>query len=257
MAGLVFVAALTVGWGPGREATASPQPVTAAMFHRLPGADVLFTAHVLGHQPARWDCCCRLLHRQEVPCGLWRAVCRGRPVPPVHIPFRDTRCSRHLPQTQEEEESPSGTDDVGAWSKNWIQKNCSSTSDCREPMAACFSGQCLCDGGFFFDHTENACVSSEYNAPFVSSCTRGLGNTYLEYKAMDFNGHDAFDTSASGDPLTCHTKCSADPTCVLIVYGSMWKKGQGRCFYKNVTSRDFPLAWKPRSETISYQRQCL
>ncbi|KAL8560570.1 hypothetical protein ACOMHN_058031 [Nucella lapillus] len=118
----------------------------------------------------------------------------------------------------------------------WIQKNCSSTSDCREPMAACFSGQCLCDKGFFYDHTENACVSSEYNGsfvcseynvpfvcseynvpcvcneynvPFVSTCARGMG------PGVEMFGCDLGRNDSIVSPAPCQTLCGARPDSIV------------------------------------------
>ncbi|KAL8560567.1 hypothetical protein ACOMHN_058028 [Nucella lapillus] len=226
---LVFVALVTVAWGQG---TVTP-PVKDARFQKLPVTDVLFREDVLGQKPARSRVDCGRMCAQDAQCLVFTFQPGAQGTP--------GSCRSHSTRraAQGQQGAAPGARSYSLRKGAWIQKNCSSTSDCREPMAACFSGQCLCDGGFFFDHTENACVST---------CTRGLGDQYLEYRDRDLFGHDIRYTIET--VTACKSQCSALSTCLTFVY--LWR----HCFLKHATAQDDPSKWRVKHNVSFYQKTC-
>ncbi|KAL8611932.1 hypothetical protein ACOMHN_060371 [Nucella lapillus] len=230
---LVFVALVTVAWGQG---TVTP-PVKDARFQKLPVTDVLFREDVLGQKPARSLVDCGRMCARDARCLVFTFQPGAQGTP--------GSCRSHSTRraAQGQQGAAPGARNYSLRKEDWIQKNCSSTSDCREPMAACFSGQCLCDGGFFFDHTENACVSN---------CSVGLGTTFHAYRDMVLYGHYLSFRDAQGSVTRCVSTCLADRHCTSFAHRLLGD----RCYFKHATAQDFPKDWVRDASVVHYQRCC-
>ncbi|KAL8617648.1 hypothetical protein ACOMHN_047894 [Nucella lapillus] len=225
--------------------TTTSSPLTTITFRTIPLPDVLFTEDLLWEKPARSRIECSAMCRGDARCVVVTFQPGG--VTGEGPPRQPGRCRSHLnPQSNaKRKEAASGARSLVLVAEDWwIPKSCSSNADCTESMAACISGQCLCDGGYFFDYTQNACVRE---------CWWGLGKVVLKYPGKDLDGHDIGNELANNDPAgVCGAICVADPNCVTFSYNREWD----RCFFKNVTSRDFPEAWLNRPPVDFFQRTC-
>ncbi|KAK7088570.1 hypothetical protein V1264_022476 [Littorina saxatilis] len=106
---------------------------------------------------------------------------------------------------------------------------------------SCYSGQCLCGGGYFFSNSQSVCVQN---------CSHH-DDSYLHYKDWDLHGYNA-NIFANVNASTCASFCNQRATCVLFSY----VPGYGSCYLKEVTPQDFPGDWRARPGVDVYQRTC-
>ncbi|XP_076453614.1 uncharacterized protein LOC143288851 [Babylonia areolata] len=193
-------------------------------------------------------CCGRGPARSRVECGL---TC-----------LRDARCvlysvspgtggaagtcrthSKRLPPAARREVVSGARTFSPVTTDNWNNKVCVSDHDCTDYMTACFSGKCLCDGGFFYDVNLNGCVST---------CTRGLGDSYTAYPDIHLNQTSAWISDANGSVSSCTPLCNANPGCTGFNFGSGWP----RCYFKYGTPQDYPVIRFSGTVKTFYQRTC-
>ncbi|XP_076442997.1 uncharacterized protein LOC143281635 [Babylonia areolata] len=235
------MAALTWGSHVTEAGASSPELMKNAFFKTLPRFDVTFTQDVLWERDARSRIECEVMCTAEAQC----VMATFTPSAAADAPRRGS-CRMHRKRQTSvmgQEAAPGARSSALVITDFWIEKPCTYTSDCTEYMAGCFSGQCLCQGGFFFDYYLNACVSS---------CSWTLGYTFLEYKGYDLKDHDMYDTAAGEDPVNCLHTCSKDPKCVTMAYTSY-----SRCYYKHVTAQDYPESWIKWSPVSFFQKTCI
>ncbi|XP_076453589.1 uncharacterized protein LOC143288828 [Babylonia areolata] len=110
-------------------------------------------------------------------------------------------------------------------------------------MTTCFAGKCLCGGGFFYDVNLNGCVST---------CTRGLGDSYVAYRGILLNETNPWIVAANGSMSSCTPLCNANPRCTGFNFGPGWRL----CYFKYSTPQDYPVIRLSSSDPTFYQRMC-
>ncbi|XP_076442811.1 uncharacterized protein LOC143281486 [Babylonia areolata] len=226
---LLWLALVVLTWGHVTDGT---------LFKLLPLDDVMFTEDVLWEKPARVETECSLMCAGDARCVLSTFA----PGPEGSAGRCRTHSKRQRPTWRTEAVSGARTFTPVTTDK-WIEKVCTSNSDCTEYMAACYSGMCLCDGGFFFDNYLNGCTST---------CTRNLGNSYLKYLGWDLFSHDLFSKKAYGTMSTCEHACNADHSCTAFSYLSH----VDTCYFKQVTAQDYPKDWRVYNLSTHCRRTC-
>ncbi|XP_070180749.1 fibropellin-3-like [Littorina saxatilis] len=134
---------------------------------------------------------------------------------------------------------------AGVNCENGVWLNSACTETCEWNMTACFSGRCLCKDGYYFSHSQYACVRS---------CAE-LTQTFLRYENFDLEDHDM---SAGGGGRAEASLCKAmciDNQCKAFVhlYMSEWTS----CYFKDGSATEHPGSWISKDVTDTYQRTCV
>ncbi|XP_025082088.1 tenascin-like isoform X2 [Pomacea canaliculata] len=128
--------------------------------------------------------------------------------------------------------------------KTWHNTNCRTDDDCNQPLAVCYEHLCRCDPGYYYT-TNDTCTST---------CSRGeLQNTFTEYPDSAIRGNHL--DRMNGMRLEyCKGRCQKDMLCLTFDF----KATGGQCRFHNVTARDAPSDWSPKTSKgwTHYQRSC-
>ncbi|XP_070181224.1 fibropellin-3-like [Littorina saxatilis] len=123
--------------------------------------------------------------------------------------------------------------------ESWLKATCTTAADCTKYQTGCYSGHCLCKDGYFFSHSQAACVQT---------CDL-LDTNYLYYKDTDLTGTTHVQISTP-DSTTCAAQCSTDPQCITFIIF------QGTCYMKSFTGQGSEGSWQAKVGARMYQRTC-
>ncbi|XP_025113202.1 multiple epidermal growth factor-like domains protein 11 isoform X2 [Pomacea canaliculata] len=128
--------------------------------------------------------------------------------------------------------------------KTWHNKNCRTNDDCNQPLAVCYENQCRCDPGYYYT-TNDTCTST---------CSTGeLQSNFTEYPDSAIRGNHL--DRINGISLEyCKGRCQTLRRCLTFDF----KANGGQCRFHNVTAREAPSDWSPKTSTgwTHYQRSC-
>ncbi|XP_025105595.1 uncharacterized protein LOC112571027 isoform X2 [Pomacea canaliculata] len=129
--------------------------------------------------------------------------------------------------------------------RTWHNVNCTTDDDCNQTHAACFQHLCRCEAGYFYTTPYDICSGT---------CSTGeLQDNFTEYPDSALLRHYL----ASWDGLSledCKDRCEADKLCLTFDF----RVHGGQCRLHNVTARESPSHWYPKTSEgwTHYQRSC-
>ncbi|XP_025100264.1 uncharacterized protein LOC112567710 [Pomacea canaliculata] len=129
--------------------------------------------------------------------------------------------------------------------RDWTNASCVTDDECGKKNTLCYMGKCVCQPGFFFSTTYYTCSA-------ICS-TEDLHNTFMEYPDSGLRGHslEVRDGLCLED---CKKLCLNTKRCLTFDFRALG----GLCRLRDVTARDSPSEWYPKTSEgwTHYQRSC-
>ncbi|XP_025102269.1 ficolin-1-B-like [Pomacea canaliculata] len=148
--------------------------------------------------------------------------------------------------TQNTESEKSGRHGNSSKPHDWSTTSCVTDDECDDTNAVCYVDKCRCRPGFFFSTTYYIC--------FASCSSADLHNTFMEYPDSGLRGN-SLEVKDGLSLEDCKKLCLNTKRCLTFDFRAV----RGLCVLHDVTVRESPLRWYPKTSKgwTHYQRSCL